>query len=176
MLLEGWLVVGGSPGCLWSTDWTSLCPCPLTGTQIQGPVHKQIKVQLGLFQKNSCLPKRQESVSKQVLEEEHVLPALERTRSLLRLENIFQHHCDETWGPFSAVGATLVDTACLPERPWQRDLMKHSPGSWNPEEPSSLTAAGEGQLSAKSMQDLGLIALLLGKQSHWGNYGHLKPC
>lgn len=78
----------GSPGCMGSIDWMSLCPCPLTGIQIQGLVHKQIKTQLGLFQKNSCLPKREKSRA-QALEEEHVLPALERTRSLLKLENIF---------------------------------------------------------------------------------------
>lgn len=87
MLLEGWLVVGVSR-LYGSIDWMSLCPCPLTGTQIQGLVHKQIKAQLGLFQKNSCLPKRERSRA-QALEEEHVLPALERTRSLLKLENIF---------------------------------------------------------------------------------------
>lgn len=67
----------GSPDCMRSIDWMSFCPCPLTGTQIQGLVHKQIKAQLGLFQKNSCLPKGERSVPKQALEEEHGLTALE---------------------------------------------------------------------------------------------------
>lgn len=67
----------GSPGCVRSMGWMSLCPSPLTGTQIQGLVHKQIKAQLDQFQKNSCLPRREKSVPKQVLEGEHVLPALE---------------------------------------------------------------------------------------------------
>lgn len=136
-------LLSGSPGCMWSIDWTSLCPCPLTGTQSQGLVHKQIKAQLCLFQKNSCLPRREKSASKQVLEGEHVLPALEWTRSRLKLENFFfffLHHCDETWGPFSAVGATLVDTACL-RGPGKGTWWNTALGSWDPDEPS-LTAAG----------------------------------
>lgn len=84
-----------------------------------------------------------------------------------RIFFFFLHHCDETWGLFSAVGATLVDTACL-RGPGKGTWWNTAPGSWDPDEPS-LPAAGEGQLSAQSVQDLDLIALLWGQQSHWRN-------
>lgn len=148
MLLEGWLVVGVPWMYVkhWLDVFMSLSP---DRDSESGSRPQTDQNAVGSVSVKLCLPRREKSVSKQVLEGEHVLPALEWTRSQLKLENFFffLHHCDETWGPFSAVGATLVDTACL-RGPGKGTWWNTALGSWDPDEPS-LTAAGEGQHSQR---------------------------